>query len=140
MGRSDNFECIEHDGIVQKSDYNSVTVIIQASSACSGCQAEGSCNLIGAEQKSVVVTGEYDLSPGDQVKVIMEKSAGYTAVMLGYVIPLILVILTLVILGSLKVSELEAGIGSLSVLIPYYLIMWLFKNRIGNKFTFSIKV
>jgi positive regulator of sigma E activity len=132
MSGSDNFESIEHDGIVQRSDNNSVTIKILSVSACAGCHAEGSCSLSGMEEKNVE-------TPGDHVTVVMKKSAGYAAVMLGYVFPLILLILVLIILASSGVSELEAGLGAISVLIPYYFILWVFRKRISKKFTFTIK-
>lgn len=77
--------------------------------------------------------------PGDSVTVVMNKSMGYTAVLLGYVIPVILVVTFLIILGTLSLSELITGLGSLAVLIPYYSILWFFRNRINNNFRFTIK-
>jgi sigma-E factor negative regulatory protein RseC len=139
MTRSAKSNIIGHDGIVQKSDNNSVTVKILSKSACSGCHAEGVCSLSGREEKIVVVSGVYNVSPGDNVTVLMEQSTGYAAVILGYVIPVILVISVLIILASLSDSELTAGIGSIAMLIPYYFILWLFRKRISKKFTFTIK-
>lgn len=139
MARPDILEYIEHDGIVQESGTDSVTVNIITASACSACHARGSCLLSEMEQKSVIIKGRYDLKSGDHVTVVMKKSSGYAAVMLGYILPLALVLLVLVILVSLSSSEIAAGLGSLAVLIPYYFILWLFKKRISNKFTFSIK-
>lgn len=130
---------IGHDGIVQKFDSNSVTVKILSECACSGCHAEGACSLSGREEKIVEVSGVYNVSPGDNVTVLMEQSTGYAAVILGYVLPVILVISVLIILASLSDSELTAGIGSIAILIPYYFIIWLFRKRISKKFTFTIK-
>ena len=139
MTRSDNFESIEHKGTVQKSDDKSVTVLISSASACSGCHAEGSCNLSGVKEKIVEVNGNHEFSPGDNVVVLMKKSMGYSALFLGYVFPFILVITVLIILAALQVTELIAGLGSLAILIPYYLTLYFFRNRISNKFEFSIK-
>ena len=139
MARSENYESIEHEGIVQKSDEKSVTVLISSASACSGCHAEGSCNLSDVKEKIVEVKGNHEFSPGDNVVVLMKKSMGYSALFLGYVFPFILVITVLIILAALQVTELIAGLGSLAILIPYYLILYFFRNRISNKFEFSIK-
>lgn len=139
MTRADNFGSIEHEGIVQKSDSGSVVVRISSASACSGCHAEKSCNISGDKEKLIEVQGSYDLSPGDNVTVLMKKSMGYAAVLLGYVFPLILVVIMLIILFELQVPEIVAGLGSLAVLIPYYLILYLSRNRLSNKFTFTIK-
>jgi len=135
----DNYRSIEHEGVVMSTDNRSVTVSISASSACSGCHAEGVCSLSGREEKIVEVPGSYNVRPGENVKVMMKLSSGYTAVLFGYVIPLILVVAVLVLLVSLRVPELNAGIGSVAVLAPYYLILYLFRQQINRKFTFTLK-
>jgi positive regulator of sigma E activity len=139
MKSSDKSETITHEGIVQKKNDKSVIVSISAASACSGCHAEGSCNLSGKEEKIVEVTGIYDVKPGDIVTVLMKQSMGYAALLLGYVFPVISVIVLLIILVSLNVSELASGLTSLAVLIPYYITLYFFRRRINEKFTFTLK-
>jgi sigma-E factor negative regulatory protein RseC len=139
MTRSDRFGNIEHAGVVQKSDANSVIVRISSEAACAGCHAEGSCSLSGVKEKMVEVNGNYSVSPGDKVTVLMKKSTGFTAIFLGYVFPLIILILILIILISLPLSELAAGLGSLGFLGIYYLLLYFFRERIRNKFIFTIK-
>jgi sigma-E factor negative regulatory protein RseC len=139
MAKSDNFGSIEHDGIVQKADKKSVTVRISSASACSGCHAAGSCTLTGKEEKIIDISGTYNVMAGDIVTVVMKKSMGYIAVALGYIFPFLGVITILIILASLSVPELTAGLASLAILIPYYIILYFFRNRINNKFTFTLK-
>jgi sigma-E factor negative regulatory protein RseC len=129
---------IEHEGIVKSSDNKSVTVSIISSSACSGCHAEGICSLSGQEEKMVEIPGLYSVAPGDSVKVLMKQSSGFTAVLFGYVMPLVLVLTILIILVSASVPELPAGIVSVAVLFPYYLILYLLRNRINKRFTFTL--
>jgi len=136
---SDKFESIEHEGIVQKSDNNSVTVSIISSAACAGCHAEGICSLSGREEKIVEIPGIYQVHPGESVTIQMKQSSGHIAVFLGYVMPLILLVAVLITLISLSVPELTAGLGALAVLIPYYLLLYIFRNRIGRKFIFTLK-
>ena len=136
---SERFDTIEHEGIVQKSDNESVTVSIISSAACSGCHAEGICSLSGKVEKTIDIPGEYQVLPGDFVKVQMKQSSGHTAVLFGYVIPLILLVAILIILISLSVPELIAGLGALAVLIPYYLLLYVFRNRMSRKFIFTLK-
>ena len=139
MTKSDNFGIIEHDGIVQKSEKNYVNVKITSVSACSGCHADGLCSLADKKDKIIDISGIYNLAPGDRVTVLMKKSMGYAAVMLGYVIPIILVIALLLVLDSLSLPELITGLGSLAVLVPYYLLLWLFRKRVNTNFRFTIK-
>src|SRR4030043_170849 len=93
---SENFRSIEHEGIVKSSDKKSVTVSIISSSACTGCHAEGICSLSGREEKTVEIPGIYKVVPGESVTVLMKQSSGFAAVFLGYVLPLILVVVVLI--------------------------------------------
>jgi len=136
---STNPGTINHEGIVQKADDKSVIVSISAASACSGCHAEGSCTLSGKEEKIIEVSGSYNVKPGDTVTILMKQSMGYTALFLGYLLPLIAVIAILIILISMKVPELGAGLISLAMLIPYYIVLFFFRKRINEKFTFTLK-
>jgi sigma-E factor negative regulatory protein RseC len=132
-------EIIEHDGIVQSTGTGFVTVRIDSASACSGCHAEGSCSLSGKKEKLIDVDGSYNVSPGDTVKVIMKQSVGYRALLLGYVVPLFLVVTVLVVLISLDFPELQSGLLSLAVLVPWYGVLRLLRHRIEKKINFSIK-
>ncbi|NLN30316.1 MAG: SoxR reducing system RseC family protein [Bacteroidales bacterium] len=139
MNRSNSYNNIEHEGTVQRSDNNLVIVSISSEAACSSCHAKGACNLAGSKEKLIEVRGSYDLMPGDNVTVIMNRSTGFRAVLLGYVLPFILLIPALLILSSYGISELTAGLGSVAVVSIYYLVLFIFRNRIGNSFNFSIK-
>jgi sigma-E factor negative regulatory protein RseC len=132
-------ETIQHDGTVKKVDINSVAVSISSGSACSGCHAEGVCGISGKEQKIIDVKGKYNVSPGDQVVVLLKKTTGYKAVVLSYLIPLVIVVASLVVLNALSVNELAAGLVSISLLLPYFLILYLFRRKINRSFTFSLK-
>lgn len=131
---------INHDGIVKENCGKSVIVTISTSSACSGCHAKGSCNTFGNEEKMIEVEGSYNVKPGDNVTVMMMQSMGYKALFLGYILPFFSVLATLITLISLNIRELTAGLVSLAVLIPYYFILALFRKKINEKFTFTLKV
>lgn len=139
MKKSDSHDTIKHDGTVRKVEDNCVFVSIKSSSACSGCHAEGICGISGAEDKIIDVKGSYDVSPGDRVTVVLEESAGYKAVVLSYVLPLVLVIAALVAFNSLSVNELIAGLISILMLVPYFLILYIFRSKINRSFTFTLK-
>jgi sigma-E factor negative regulatory protein RseC len=140
MNNSGSIGTINHEGIVQKADDKAAIVTISAATACSGCHAEGSCTLSGKEEKIIEVAGNYNVKPGDRVTILMKQSMGYAALFFGYLLPLISVIFTLVILISINLNELSAGLISLAMLIPYYFILYLFRKRINEKFTFMLKV
>jgi sigma-E factor negative regulatory protein RseC len=139
MKPSLNPRVIQHDGIVQSIGKDKVTVRISSSSACSGCHAEGTCSLSGKEEKIIDVSGNYSVNEGDSVVILMNQAMGYNALILGYLMPLLAVMTMLIILVSFSISELNAGLFSLAILIPYYLTLYFFRNRINKKFTFTLK-
>ena len=139
MFRSDPNKTLFHKGKVNKADNNSVLVEISTGTACSGCHAEGACGITGQTVKYVEVTGHFNVKPGDEVTVQVEQSAGYTALALGYLLPLVILIASLAVLTSFNVPELIAGCVSVLLLLPYFGILFLLRKRIDDKFTFTLK-
>jgi sigma-E factor negative regulatory protein RseC len=139
MTKSASHGTIQHDGTVTKVDGNSVLVSITSNSACSGCHAEGLCGISGKEEKIIDIRGRYNVSPGDSVTVMMEQSTGYKAVVLSYLAPLIIVITGLITCNILSFNELTAGLISILLLVPWYVILYLFRNKINRSFTFTLK-
>jgi sigma-E factor negative regulatory protein RseC len=132
-------DTIDHEGIVKNADGKSVVVTISSETACSGCHAEKSCNISGKKDKTIEITGTFNVKQGDSVTVQMKQIMGYTALLYGYLLPLISVVTLLIVLISVKMSELASGLISISILIPYYLILYLFRKRINDKFRFTLK-
>ena len=133
---------IRHEGVVNSIDGQKVTVRILQASACSGCQASRICSAAESKEKLVEVdiTGTENLSVGQTVTVVAGERMGITAVLLAFGLPLLLLMVALI--ASLKVSGSEkvAAIASMAVLLPYYLALFLFRNRIKKDFGFRIIV
>ena len=140
MKDSNDTGTISHEGIVQKVINTSVFVSIVTTTACSGCHAEGSCSLSGKQEKIIEIYGSYNVKAGDKVTVLMKQLMGYSALFLGYLLPGILVVAVLIIMISMKIQELMAGVISIAILIPYYLILYFLREQINKKFTFTLKV
>lgn len=130
---------IEHEGVVSTADEHSVTVLLSRATACSGCHSEKLCGISGKEEKIVTINGKYGVSAGDHVIVTMKRSLGYSALLLGYVLPLSVVLLLLIILTALSVNELSSGLFSIGALVPYYAILFLYRKYLNKKFFFIIK-
>lgn len=132
-------DTIRHEGTVKQVHENSVLVSIIANSACSGCHAAGVCSLSGKKEKTVEVNGRYNVSPGEQVTVEMQGSMGMKAVILSYIVPFLIIVAGLVGFSSMSFSEPVAGLISLSLLVPYFLILYVFRNNINRSFSFTLK-
>ncbi len=130
---------IQHEGMVQEVGSDSVVVNISSVSACSGCHAEGYCSLSDKREKTVKISGSYNVSPGERVTVEMNESAGFKAVIISYIFPLIILLLSIVVLASLSVNELTAGLISIAVLVSYFVMLYFVRHRIDRSFFFTIK-
>jgi len=130
---------IEHAGIVQSFDDKHVKVLLESHPSCSGCMASGICDVSGQDDKVISALRTDEVRSGDRVKVILERSLGFKALFLGYLLPFLLILVLLVLLTSFRVSEITAGAISLCSLVPYYLLLWARRKKIGRSFTFTIK-
>ncbi|NLJ43114.1 MAG: SoxR reducing system RseC family protein [Bacteroidales bacterium] len=139
MKKSGSHGTIQHSGTVKQVEENSVLVSITSNSACSGCHAEGVCNISGKEEKTISVRGRYNVQPGDNVTVEMSESMGMKAVVLSYVMPVVIIIAGLVVFSSLSISEAASGLAAISLLLPYFIILYIFRKYINRSFTFTLK-
>ena len=134
-----NKKSIEHKGRIDSIDDNKISVSFIAMSGCASCHAKGVCTAGDMQEKSVEVfdfSNQYKV--GDEVNVVLKQSLGFRALFLGYVLPFILVLLLLIILTNITNNEAIAGLSALAVLIPYYLILYVLKDRIRKNFTFTL--
>ena len=134
-------DSIRHDGIIRNIDNKYYYVSIIARSACASCHARGICNISEIQEEIIEVPRKENKNykTGDKVEVLMEKTSGAKAVMLGYVIPFIILLITLIVSLSLFKNEGVAGLISIGILIPYYLFLYFIKDRLKKTFVFKIK-
>lgn len=132
---------IEHEGIIEKINDHQVTVRILQQSACSACHAKSVCMAADSKEKLVeVVDFSGRFRKNERVIIEGKESMGHKAVFWAFVLPLIILILTLILSLSLwNFSEIEAAISAMVALIPYYLILYLLRKKMANSFQFTIK-
>ncbi|MDR0421632.1 MAG: SoxR reducing system RseC family protein [Proteiniphilum sp.] len=132
---------IEHEGIIEKISGSLVTVRILQQSACNACHARGTCMAAGAKEKQVEVTDSSGrFRENERVIIEGKESIGYKAVFRAFVLPLIILLLTLILtLSLLHVDETTAAISAVTALIPYFLLLYLLRKKMANSFQFTIK-
>jgi len=132
---------IIHPGIIENINGEIVSVRILSQSACSSCHAKGACTM--AEMKEKIIETETDhpgkFKPGDEVMVRMDESLGRKAVFLGYGLPFVVLVASIIVFLSLFNHEGLAALLSLLMLVPYYLILYLFRNKLHKEFRFRIE-
>lgn len=131
---------VDHIGEIQEIAPNNVLVRISSHTACSGCHVSGVCGMADSAEKIIdVYKPNHSLTIGQDVRVVLKQSHGYKAVLMGYVIPFVVVLASLIVLTSLNIPEGQAGLISLATLIPYYVGLFLTKDKISKQISFDIE-
>ena len=131
---------IEHSGIIQDIENNVIKVSIIPESACSSCYAKSVCSVSDVDNKIIEITKcNENYSVGEQVNIFYEQSSGLKAVFLGYVLPFLILFITLIIALSITDNEAIAGSLALGILLPYYLTLLIFKDKLKKTFSFRLK-
>lgn len=131
---------IRHEGVIDSIEGQDVIVRITQSSACGGCQARSICRAAESKDKLVEVhcadAGGFDV--GQTVTVAGAESLGLKAVTFAFGLPLVLLLAALVTAMAVAGSEKVAAMAALGILVPYYLVLFLFRDRIKKDFQFRI--
>lgn len=128
---------VRHDGYVSKINNNRVTVTLIGNMNCEACHAQGSCGMAESEAKQIELDATQSFKLNDSVEVCLNKSLGLKAVFWAYVFPFILLISTLMI-ASLYVKEWLAGLMSLTILVPYYALLFVLRQTFKKAFNISV--
>ena len=133
-------ETIIHPGVIDKVEEGKIFVKILSQSACFTCHAKGMCSISEVEEKIIEIdhVQPHGYKEGDQVMVGLEESLGRKAVMLGYVLPFVIFVVSIIVLITLIHHEGIAALISLLLLVPYYLSLYLMRHRLKKEFRFRI--
>lgn len=132
---------IKHAGVVDGVEGECVRVRILQSSACSTCKVAAHCNASETKEKIIDVM-DADAShyqKGDQVMVVADTAVGFRASLYGYLLPLILMVVTLVGVLAATHSEGLAAVSALGILMPYYVLLFLMRNKLRNRLSFTLE-
>lgn len=133
-------ERISHSGVIERILDNCVQVRILQTSACAACKVAGHCNASESKVKLVDVdcTDVSGYRPGQEVVVSASRDVAGKALLLGFGVPLLVMVVVLVVALGLKVSEGMAALAALGALVPYYVLLWVFRDRIQRQISFQI--
>ena len=134
-------ELIEHSGVVERTEGDTVYVRITSRSACGSCKARQACGLAEAQDKIVTVAtpGAAEYAAGDAVTVGVRRSAGIRAVVLAYVGALAVLMAVLVAaIAGMGWSEGAGALAAIAGVGVYYFVLWLFPTKIEHTIQFTI--
>jgi len=125
-------ETISHEGIVTKITNDELEIKILAQSACGmGEQAEKILTVPRPKDKEFTIS--------QKVNVRMAIGQGNKAAVLAYLIPIILLLAVLFVCLGLGVNEGLSALLSIVALIPYYIILYLKRDKLKKQFLYIIE-
>jgi len=130
---------VSHDGIVKRIEGDKVFVSIIAKAACLSCQMNNSCSTSELSEKLIEIN-RYDVNftVGENVSVALKETSGVKALMIGYMIPFVLMIITLITVSEFTESEIIIGLSSLGILAPYYFSLFVLQDFLKKQFSFFV--
>ena len=131
---------IHHTGRVERISSDTVFVRITQRSACSGCHAQAMCSASEQKDKIIEVPDRSSqFAVNEEVVLTGETRLGMEAVVLAFVIPLVIIVAMVAIGFSLAWSESLSGLIGLLLLIPYYGLLYLLRDRLKRRFVFTLR-
>ena len=129
---------ITHQGVISKISKNKITVALKGNVNCEGCKAQSACGVSDSNDKEIEVFNTMQsFQLNETVDVLLKRELGLKAVFWAYVFPFILMMIVLVS-TSFFVKEWIAGLLSLFILLPYYLMLYVLKGTFQKAFQVSI--
>lgn len=118
-----------------------VKVRILQTSACAACKVASHCNASDKKVKIIEVfcddAASYQI--GQEVRVTASRQVAANALLLSFGLPFLLLMLILIVTLKLSGNEGIAAIAAIASLVPYYLVLWLFKDRIRQRLAFALE-
>lgn len=132
---------ITHSGVIERIQGECLKVRIVQTSACVACKVASHCHAAESKVKIVDVhcTNGAVYHVGQEVMVSVSKHVANKALLLGFGVPFLLLVSVLVIVLKVTSNEGVAALAALGSLIPYYLLLWLLRHRIGQEISFQIE-
>lgn len=132
---------ISHEGIVNRITEDELEIKILAQSACAACHAKSACGMGEQAEKILTVPRpkDKDFTLNQKVNVRMAIGQGNKAAVLAYLIPIVLLLAVLFVCLGLGMGEGLSALISIVSLIPYYIVLYLKRDKLKKRFEYSIE-
>ena len=131
---------IKHTGFIESIDGHHLTVKILQTSACASCKVASRCNASETKEKRVDVYADpTGFEVGQQVVVSTTMNAARQALLMGFGLPLMLLLSMIVGVKLTGHSDEAACLTAIAALVPYYLLIGLLRQKIAQRISFQIE-
>ncbi len=132
---------ISHSGVVESVEGDCVHVRIVQTSACAACKVAGYCNAAESKEKIIDVRCGNPVAyhVGQAVIVSTSGQVAVRALLWGFGVPFIVLVTVLFVVLQLTGNEGVAALSAMASLLPYYGMLWLFREKMRDQLAFSIE-
>lgn len=135
-----NREPIRQSATVVRLSEQEIEVEVCRPEACAACKARSVCSEGGGQGKRMTLVNDgQGYAIGEQVTLVMRRSAGIKAVIIAYFVPVFLIVTILLTSQQLGVRETPAAGIALATVAVYYLAVRLFRARLKGGMTIEIE-
>lgn len=133
-------EHVSHPGVVVGIGEQDLEIEILSASSCGSCGIKSACGMSEMKEKRITVPKPEDKEfiVGQPVSIVMSAKQGNKAALLAYFIPTLIIIVLTVVLSNL-IKEWLAALVGIAALAVYYVILYFFRDRLKNEFTYEIR-
>ena len=133
---------MEHEAVVVEvfAEQKRIDVQMVVSGACGSCKAKAVCGSSESQVRQVAAYTDHPelYNVGDKVVVSIEQIMGYKAIVLSYIVPLVVMLVSLALTHS-RYGDLVAGVAALGACALYFVVLAFFRKRLEKVIVFSIK-
>ncbi len=128
-------------GVVDRVDGQKVFVKIEAQAACGQCRARSHCGMVESVDKIAEVLSDdaERYATGQKVELLLERSLGYKALLLGYIFPFLVLLISLFVMFMITGNEGLSALIAVSLMAPYYAVLYRLKDKLRSTFRFRIR-
>lgn len=139
MKDANNNQILHFGKIIERNaEKGYIKLKIKDSHDCESCPAINLCNHLSLEDNVIIISTEVDFEIGEQVKVIATEVIQRKAIMLAVAYPCIILVLTMTLTYILTMNESIAAIAGLLLMITFFIVLYLIRNKIAREFKFEI--
>lgn len=134
---------IEHHGVISKVDRNEglITVDITDTGDCHACAAAKLCGKARTKSHNTLtidVENAGQFLPGDKVTLRGSERLHRRAILLATVVPSILLVASMLAVYLMSGSQFIACISALVAMVVFFVVLWVFRDKIDREFTFTV--
>ena len=129
-------------GIIEKVTDDTLEIRIKCMSSCECCSGRENCGIKSQISKILKIKADVDnkkYREGQEVELSVSLKTGIVSLFFAYILPLILVVSVLCISLYFTNSETASAIYSLSILFPYYFLLFYLNSWLKKRLEIKIK-